>query len=139
MIRFFVEDIKFNVTEKIKLKKWLNQIAILENFMIIEINYIFCSDEYLLQINKEYLQHNDLTDVITFDQSEITNEIEGDIYISIERVQDNAKNLGFTFQDELKRVIAHGLLHLIGYRDKTTNDILIMRQKEDFYLNLWNN
>ena len=104
-----------------------------ENKQIGEINCIFCDDEYLLEKNKTYLNHNTLTDIITFDYSE-KDEISGDLFISIERVRENAKIYNVTFELELSRVLIHGILHLIGFGDKTDEEIKTMRQKENFYL-----
>lgn len=133
MIHFFEEDIAVPLKEKRALKAWLKQLAAEEGKKIVELNYIFCSDSYLLEINKQYLNHNTLTDIITFDQSEKPNQIEGDIYISYERVLENGRTLK-TEENELYRVIAHGLLHLCGYKDKTDTEEKIMREKENFYL-----
>jgi probable rRNA maturation factor len=99
-----------------------------------QLQYIFCSDEYLLQINKEHLQHNYYTDIITFDLSETPNAVIGEIYISIDRVKDNAQNYEVSFKNELLRVIFHGALHLCGYKDKTEKDQALMRKAEDKYL-----
>ena len=107
-----------------------------ENCTLKHLNYIFCSDEYLLDLNKQYLNHKTLTDVITFDSSEEPTVIEGDIFISIERVQSNAKELSQTEDEELHRVIIHGVLHLLGYTDKTKSGQILMRKKEDAYLSL---
>ncbi len=137
-IQFFTEDISFKFTEKQKRKAWLKELARLENFKIAELNYIFCSDEYLYQINVDYLNHQTYTDIITFDNSEDEGKIEGDIFISIDRVRDNAKNLNQKESDELNRVLAHGLLHLMGYKDKKKQDIGVMREKEDYAINLFN-
>lgn len=134
MIHFFEEDIRVPLKNKLALKKWLKEMATSEGKKIVELNYIFCSDSYLLEMNKQYLDHNTLTDIITFDQSENENKIEGDIYISYERVLENGKSLG-TEKTELYRVIAHGLLHLLGYKDKKPEEQKTMRMKEDFYLN----
>jgi rRNA maturation RNase YbeY len=133
MIHFFEEDIAVPLKEKRALKAWLKQLAAEEGKKIVELNYIFCSDSYLLEINKQYLNHNTLTDIITFDQSEKPNQIEGDIYISYERVLENGRKLK-TEENELYRVIAHGLLHLCGYKDKSEEEEKTMREKENFYL-----
>lgn len=103
-----------------------------------EINYIFCSDEYLHSLNQTYLDHNTLTDIITFDQSE-ANDIAGDIYISIDRVKDNARHRTIPFSEELHRVMIHGILHLTGLNDKTTKEKQFMREKEDLCLSLRKN
>lgn len=134
MIHFFEEDIRVPLKNKLAIKKWLKELALAEGKKIVELNYVFCSDEYLLEINKQYLNHQTLTDIITFDQSEHELKIEGDIYISYERVLENGKQLN-TEKNELFRVMAHGLLHLIGYKDKKPEEQITMRSKEDFYLN----
>ncbi|HLT08846.1 MAG TPA: rRNA maturation RNase YbeY [Cyclobacteriaceae bacterium] len=131
-IHFFQEDISFNLPQKIKTKKWLNQIALEEGFRITELNYIFCSDEYLHAINVDYLNHDTYTDIITFDNSDQEDIIEGDIFISIDRIRENAELQKQNFQDELLRVLSHGLYHLSGYKDKLEQEIKIMRSKEDF-------
>jgi len=130
-IIFFEEDIRFSLPEKNKTKKWLKEIANLEQFKIGELSYIFCSDEYLYQINVEYLDHKTLTDIITFDNSEKEKTIEGDIFVSIDRVRDNAVKENVTFEKELKRVMSHGLLHLMGYKDKKEDDRIKMREMEN--------
>ena len=122
------------------LKKFIIQLFINEEKPLQSIDIIFCSDEYLLGINKQHLQHDFYTDIITFDLSESSaNPIIGELYISIERVKDNAALHDENFSIELLRVIFHGLLHLCGFKDKTARDIKTMRQKEDEYLNLYIN
>jgi len=133
MIYFFEEDIRVPLSQKRAIKAWLHLVAKEEGKKINELNYIFCSDEYLLKINKEYLHHNTLTDIITFDQSENPARIEGDIYISYERVLENGKKLK-TEKTEIFRVLVHGLLHLLGYKDKKETEQKIMREKEDYYI-----
>ena len=133
MIQFCTEDITFSLKEKLKHKAWLNEVAKQEGKKIQELTYVFCSDEYLLQINQEYLNHDTLTDIVTFDNSEDPKKIEGDIFISIERVKENGNKLG-TSETELKRVMVHGLLHLLGYKDKKKEDKTLMTEKEDFYI-----
>ncbi|MFL0206386.1 rRNA maturation RNase YbeY [Aquirufa sp. 2-AUSEE-184A6] len=133
MIHFCTEDITFSLKEKLKHKAWLNEVAKQEGKKILELTYVFCSDEYLLQINQEYLNHDTLTDIVTFDNSEDPKKIEGDIFISIERVRENGNKLG-TSETELERVMVHGLLHLLGYKDKKKEDKALMTQKEDFYI-----
>jgi rRNA maturation RNase YbeY len=133
MIQFCTEDITFSLKEKLKHKAWLNEVAKQEGKKILELTYVFCSDEYLLQINQEYLNHDTLTDIVTFDNSEDPKKIEGDIFISIERVKENGNKLG-TSETELKRVMVHGLLHLLGYKDKKKEDKTLMTEKEDFYI-----
>jgi rRNA maturation RNase YbeY len=129
-INFFTEDIKFDLPQKQKRKAWLKQIAQSENFKVGELNYIFCSDEYLYQINVDYLNHHTYTDIITFDNSEEEKVIEGDIFISINRVRENAQKHNQEETSELSRVVSHGLLHLMGYKDKTKTDAEVMRSKE---------
>lgn len=133
MIGFFEEDIKVNLTVKRKLKHWLQEVAALEGKKVLQLNYVFCSDAYLLEMNQAYLKHETLTDIITFDQSENPGIIEGDVYISYERVQENAKKFD-SESDELYRVMVHGLLHLCGYKDKKPGEVRLMREKEQHYL-----
>ena len=133
MIQFCTEDVTFSLKEKLKHKAWLNEVAKQEGKKILELSYVFCSDEYLLQINQEYLNHDTLTDIVTFDNSEDPKKIEGDIFISIDRVKENGEKLG-TYETELERVMVHGLLHLLGYKDKKKEDKALMTEKEDFYI-----
>jgi probable rRNA maturation factor len=133
MIHFCTEDITFSLKEKLKHKAWLNEVAKQEGKKILELSYVFCSDEYLLQINQEYLNHDTLTDIVTFDNSEDPKKIEGDVFISIDRVKENGEKLG-TSETELERVMVHGLLHLLGYKDKKKEDKALMTEKEDFYI-----
>jgi probable rRNA maturation factor len=135
-IFFFTEEIKFNLPEKKNTKNWISTIVSNENKILGNLNFIFCSDKYLHDLNKKYLHHDTFTDIITFDYSETLNNISGDIYISIDRVKDNSVKYKCDFSKELYRVISHGVLHLIGYNDKITKDALIIRQKEDYYLSL---
>ena len=136
MINFHSEAIDFKVVNPIKTKRWLKSVIKAEGFELSEINYVFCNDEYLHSINFEYLDHDTLTDIITFDNSEEDELIEGDIFVSIERIIDNAKDFNTTFEQEFKRVIVHGILHLCGYCDKTDENEKQMREKEDYYLRL---
>lgn len=136
-VNFFTEDIKFNLPNKPKRKVWLNNLARTEGFKIAELSYIFCSDEYLHKMNLDYLDHDTLTDIITFDNSEEEGIIEGDIFISVDRVRDNAKQLSLTEEIELSRVISHGIFHLMGYKDKTKTQTLEMRGKEEFAIELF--
>jgi probable rRNA maturation factor len=135
-INFFNEDYSFNLSEKATIRKWLNASAQEEGFSIQELNYIFTSDEYLLSVNKDYLNHDTFTDIITFDNSEETGRIEGDIFISIPRVLENATKFKQPFETELSRVLIHGLLHLMGYRDDTAASKQEIREKENAYLSL---
>jgi rRNA maturation RNase YbeY len=133
MITFLTEDITFELKEKLKHKAWLKDSAKAEGFKIGELNYIFCSDAYLLDINQKYLGHDTLTDIVTFDNSEDPKMIEGDIFISIERVRENALKFD-TAESELKRVMVHGLLHLAGYKDKDKAQKELMTLKENEHL-----
>ncbi len=129
-IHFFQEEIIFHLDNQDKVAGWLEKIALREGKNIDIINYIFCSDEYLLQINIEYLDHHTYTDIITFPYEENDN-LESDIFISIDRVKENSHQYQIPFEQELYRVMAHGLLHLCGYGDKTPAEKEIMRAKED--------
>lgn len=130
-IHFFQEDIQFDLPNKTKTKRWLTQLAAKENFSVKELNYVFCSDEYLHKINVEYLGHDTYTDIITFDNSDEDYVLEGDIFVSIDRIKDNAALQKDKFILELLRVLSHGLYHLCGYKDKLEQEIVIMRSKED--------
>ncbi len=134
-ISFFEEDITYKLKHKTALRQWITQTIDAEGFKLKELSYIFCSDSYLLQINRQYLNHDTYTDIITFDNSETDNLITGDIFISIERIRENAIKFNIPETDELHRVIIHGVLHLLGYKDKTPVTKQKMTQKEDFYLN----
>ena len=125
----------FEIADKSILKKWIKKVVKKEGSAIAELNFIFCDDEYLLEKNKTFLKHDTLTDIITFDYSE-KNTLTGDVYISIERVKENAQNYEVSFKNELHRVIIHGVLHLLGYKDKDEKHQKEMREKEDFYLSL---
>ncbi|MCK8140482.1 rRNA maturation RNase YbeY [Flavobacterium sp. I-SCBP12n] len=129
MINFNYET-EFSLDNEEAIALWLSRVIASESKKEGEINYIFCDDEYLHKINVEYLNHDTLTDVISFDYS-VGNEINGDCFISVERVKDNALDFNVTFDEEIKRVLAHGILHYCGYKDKTESDEAIMRQKED--------
>ena len=133
-IQFFNEDISFTIKHKGKIRSWINRSAKSENRRTGFINIILCSDRYLLSINKRHLNHNTFTDIITFQYNEADNELSGDIYISIERVKENAEIFKQSFETELARVIIHGILHLAGYQDCDKQDKVLMRQKEDLYL-----
>ena len=135
MITFNYET-DFELANEEAYEKWLSAVIASEEKKEGEINYIFCDDDYLLKINIEYLNHDDLTDIISFDYS-VGNELHGDIYISTERVAENAVDFEVSFDDELKRVLAHGLLHYCGYKDKTDADAAIMRDKEEQKMSLF--
>jgi len=132
-INFFSEDIKYVLRDKVAVRKWLMDAALNEGCIIGEVSIIFCSDAYLLEQNKRYLKHSTLTDIITFDSSDGKN-LSGDIFISIERVCENAIKYKVPKNQELRRVMIHGLLHLCGYKDKTASERKKMRRKEDEYL-----
>jgi len=137
MVSFFSEDIDFKVVNPIKTKKWLKNASISEGYELSQLNYVFCSDEYLLEINKQYLDHDYFTDIITFDNSEEDNQLEGDIYISVDRVRENAATFHTDFDTEMRRVLIHGLLHLAGHDDTSEALKTAMRAKEDEYLRLF--
>jgi probable rRNA maturation factor len=129
MIDFNYET-DFKLAEEDAISSWISNVILSENKKEGEINYIFCNDDYLLKINLEHLNHDTLTDIISFDYS-IGNELHGDIFISIERVVDNAADFKVSFDEELRRVMVHGVLHYSGYKDKTEEDAALMRSKEE--------
>lgn len=135
-IHFFNEDITFRLKNSLKIKGWIKQAILAEAHQLQELNFIFCSDDYLLGINKQYLEHDYYTDIITFDNSDKEQAIVGDIFISIDRISDNAAQLHIPFDRELHRVLIHGVLHLLGYKDKSSADKKRMTAKEDEYLSL---
>lgn len=135
MIRYFQEDIRFELKQKMQNNRWLKMVAGSEMRRIGAVNIIFCSDNYILDVNMKYLQHDYFTDIITFDYCE-KDILSGDLFISIDSVRENAQFYGTEFVDELNRVMVHGLLHLIGYDDHTEADIAVMRQKENYYLQM---
>jgi len=130
MIKFHSEDCMIPDLDPIRISDWILEIATLQLKKVGTINYIFCSDSRILEVNKEYLQHDYYTDIITFDYSE-QNKIAGDIYIGIETVASNAKQMGNYYESELERVIIHGILHLCGYKDKSPEEEIIMHKMED--------
>jgi probable rRNA maturation factor len=129
MISFNYEN-DFELSNEEQFSNWISRVIASEEKKEGEINYIFCDDDYLLNLNEQYLNHDTLTDIISFDYS-MGNEIHGDIFISIERVIDNANDFKVSFEEELKRVMVHGVLHYCGYKDKTEEDEALMRSKED--------
>jgi probable rRNA maturation factor len=133
-ISFNYEYPKFKLQDIRNHKFWLQSLATEEKYKILELNYIFVDDDSLLKMNIDYLKHDTYTDIITFDNSEKKQEIEGDIFISVDRVQENALKFSVAFEIELRRVLAHGLLHLCGYLDKKEKDMKLMRTKEEYYL-----
>lgn len=129
MISFNYET-DFELSDETVISNWLSQVILSESKKEGDINYIFCDDEYLHKINVEYLDHDTLTDIISFDYS-VGNELHGDIFVSVERVADNAKDFEVSFDEELRRVLVHGILHYAGYKDKSEEDELKMRHKEE--------
>ena len=138
MVRYYCEDIKFIFKNKLANNRWLKMVAGSEIKTLGDISIIFCSDNYILDVNLRYLHHDYFTDVITFDYCE-GNRLSGDLFISVDSVRENAVEFGTEFDDELHRVIVHGLLHLIGYDDHTPEDQKLMREQEDYYLGLRGN
>ena len=135
MINFNYES-EFTLENEDAYEAWLSSVIVSEKKNEGEINYVFCDDEYLHKINLEYLNHDTLTDIISFDYT-MGNEISGDIFVSIERVLDNSKDYNTSFNDELKRVLVHGVLHYCGYKDKSEADEILMRSKEDEKLTMF--
>ena len=135
MVRYYCEDTKFLFKNKLANNRWLKLVAGSEIKTLGDISIIFCSDNYILDVNIKYLHHDYFTDVITFDYCE-GNRLSGDLFISIDSVRENSIEFGTDFDEELHRVIVHGLLHLIGYDDHTPEDQKVMRAKEDYYLSL---
>lgn len=134
-IQFFSEDIDFTLKEKQKVRQWIGSTIKAEGFKRVgELSFVLCSDAYLLEINRKYLDHDTFTDIVTFDSSEDEGVIAGDIFISVERTMENAKKFNVSERDELHRVIIHGILHLCGYYDKKKEDKTLMTEKEDYYL-----
>ncbi len=135
-IHFFSESITFNLTDKAKYQKWIKTIIEEHSFNLGYLNYIFCSDDHLLKINQEYLNHDFYTDIITFNMAEAPNTIEAEIFISVDRVNNNAAERGINPTREMARIIIHGVLHLLGYDDKTPLDKKAMQEKEEACLSL---
>jgi probable rRNA maturation factor len=135
-IHFFFENKSVSLQNRTALKTFIQSLFKIEGRQIESINYIFCSDKRLLEINRQFLKHDYYTDIITFDLSE-SSLVNAEIYISLDRIRDNANKQGNTLRSELHRVIFHGALHLCGYRDKSTSEIKAMREREDHYLKKW--
>lgn len=135
MILYYYEDIDFQFRNKTRTNRWLRLVAESEIKRIGDISIIFCSDNYILDVNQKYLQHDYFTDIITFDYCE-GDRLSGDLFISVDSVRENSIEYGTDFAEELNRVIVHGLLHLIGYDDHTEADVAVMRKKENYYLSL---
>lgn len=126
----FNYELDFKLEDETIYSDWISKVISSENRDEGEINYIFCDDDYLIELNQQYLDHDTLTDIISFDYSE-GNELHGDVFISVERVRDNAMDFNVAFDEELKRVLVHGILHYCGYKDKSEEDEKLMRQKEE--------
>jgi probable rRNA maturation factor len=135
-IYFFLEEVNYNLRQKKNIKNWIIQTAENEDYKVGKLNYILTNDEILVQLNKEYLRHFTLTDIITFDLSEDEGFLTGDIYISVDRARENAKKFKDSLNNEIKRLMIHGILHLIGYKDKSQSERELMRAKEEYYLSL---
>jgi probable rRNA maturation factor len=136
-VQFFFTDKNVKLADRTRLKNFIASIFKREKKSASSLTYVFCSDEYLLDINKQFLQHDYYTDIITFDLSSTKGVIEGEIYVSVDRVKDNASQQGVTIESELHRVIFHGVLHLCGYKDNKPEDKRMMRAVEDKYLKLY--
>lgn len=134
-INFYSEN-DFVLEDHRKYEKWIERVIASEEKKLEEISYIFCDDEYLLSLNEEFLKHDTYTDIITFDYS-VGKILQGDIYVSTERVRENSDEFNVSFEEELRRVIIHGVLHLCGYKDKTKEQSLLMRQKEEEKMELF--
>ncbi|GAA4423713.1 rRNA maturation RNase YbeY [Pontibacter saemangeumensis] len=135
-IEFFSEDIEFELDNPDQVSEWIATIVAQHGQELNNLTYVFCSDDYLHHINVEYLDHDTLTDIITFNNADEDGIVEGDVFISVDRVRDNATELGTSFTDELHRVIIHGVLHLLGFSDKSEEDEALMRKQEDSSLSL---
>ena len=133
-IFFFFEQKAPSLTERTQLKHFIENLFLKEGYQLLSLNVIFCSDDFLIKINRAYLNHNNYTDIITFLLSDPQHPIEAELYISVDRVKDNANSIGSTFKKELHRVIFHGCLHLCGYNDKSSQEIIVIRKAEDAYL-----
>jgi probable rRNA maturation factor len=133
-IHFFSEEVPFTLKQKLLVRSWIKQTIDSEGYKLGELSFIFASDDYILNINKEYLNHDTYTDIITFDNSDVEKLIVGDIFISIDRVRENSKKFNVAECDELHRVMIHGTLHLLGYPDKGKEAKKVMTAKEDHYL-----
>lgn len=132
----FNYEVDFQLHSEVQVNKWLSEVIRSESFKEGEINYVFCDDEYLLKLNVEFLKHDTLTDILSFDYS-LGKELHGDIFISVERVKENAEDFNVGFETELKRVMVHGVLHYCGYKDKSKEEERVMREKENHYISLF--
>lgn len=138
-VRYYTDDCPYRLPEKRRTTAWLREVAASEGYELGDVNYIFCSAERLLQMNKEFLQHDYFTDIITFDYSDRKGSgvVSGDVFIDVETVADNARIYGYTKLEEMRRVVVHGVLHLCGQKDKTPRANAQMHRKEDKYLKFW--
>ena len=138
-VHYHTEDCRYRLPEKRRTSAWLREVAAEEGYRMGEVNYIFCSAQRLLEMNRQFLGHDYFTDIITFDYSDLKGEgvIHGDIYIDIETVRDNARIYGVSWLNEMRRVVVHGVLHLCGQKDKTPRANTQMHRKEDKYLKFW--
>lgn len=136
-ISFSTENLDFELEDKVKVKKWISEVVKAQGKKVGQIGYLFCDDAYLIEANRTYLNHDTYTDIITFDYV-VGDIISGDIMISVERVKENASQFNTSFEQELHRVIIHGVLHLLGQKDKTESEAAEMRKKEEAALVLWN-
>lgn len=132
----FSEECSFRLKDRLRIKRWIKQVVENYGYKLGEVSYVFCSDERILEVNKQYLSHDFYTDIITFDYVE-KGRVSGDIFISVDRVKENAKDFNVTFQQELLRVIIHGVLHLLGFEDHSQEEQQLMRQKENEAIALW--
>lgn len=135
-IFFFLEEVRYSLRQKRNIRSWIIQTADNEDHKVGILNYILTNDDILVQLNKEYLRHFTLTDIITFNLSESDELLTGDIYISVDRARENAKKFKDSLSNEIKRLMIHGVLHLIGYKDKSQSERDLMRAKEEYYLSL---
>jgi probable rRNA maturation factor len=135
-IEFYYEEVDIPGFSEKEIREWIIRTIVSEEGIPGDITFIFCNDSYLLNMNIQYLQHDTLTDIITFDYCEEMGNVSGDIFISMDRVRENATELNLSYEEELKRVIIHGVLHLLGYIDKEPSDEALMRRKENYYLTL---
>ena len=133
MISFTSIDVSYRIKNKLKVRNWIKSIIVSEGKLVGDITYVFCTDEYLGSMNQKYLNHNTLTDIITFDYSE-KEKLAGDVFISIERITENSSIYNTALHEELGRVMAHGVLHLSGYDDGTEQEQKMMRSREDYYI-----
>ena len=135
-IFFFLEEVRYSLKQKRKIRSWIIQTTENEDHKVGILNYILTNDDILVQLNKEYLRHFTLTDIITFDLSETDGLLTGDIYISVDRARENSKKFKDSLNSEIKRLMIHGVLHLMGYKDKSQSERELMRAKEEYYLSL---